>query len=260
MANVKATYINPTGGYTQPVDPAADSISAKGLYLQTASSNDTACGIERDVSNNLILRAASTTRMTVSGTTGAVTVAAPLSGTTAMTATGFIQSSSNGFKFADGTTQTSTAATIAKLTSLTPATPVYSGNNIAYATVTGLTLPVAANTNYAFTAYLIWQMNNISGGIGFGFLGPTSPTVFDLTAIYGAGGGGAGTIRHDIAYDAMPAQTITSLPNTNYVTTFTGILFNGANAGTLAMRTCVNNGTYTYGVMAGSYLALRVIG
>lgn len=260
MANVKATYINATGGYTQPVNPNADSIAARAVYLQTGAGADTACGIERDVSNNLILRAGSSTRLTADATTGLITVAAPLSGTTAMTATGFIQSSSNGFRFADGSIQTSTAATIAKLTSVTPATPVTTINSTAYSTVTGLSLPVAANTNYAFSAYLIWQMSNISGGIGFSFTGPSTPTAYSLTSIFGANGAGAATIRNDTAYDAMTAQGVTSLPNTNYVTNFTGVLFTGANSGTLAMRVCVNNGTYTAGVMAGSFIALRVVG
>ena len=58
----------------------------------------------------------------------------------------------------------------------------------------------------------------------------------------------------------MTAQGMTTLPNTNYVTSFSGVLFTGANAGTLAMRACVSNVAYTLGVMAGSFLALRKLG
>ena len=260
MANIKPTYTNATGGYTETLNPNADSIVAKGVYLQTGSTADTAVGVERDASNNLLFRAASTTRMTINGTTGAVTVAAPVSGSTAMSATGFIQSSAGGFKFSDGSTQVTSAATIARLISATPAVPIVNISTTAYSTVTGLTLPVVANTNYAFNAYFIWQMNNMSGGVGFSFTGPASPTVYSLTSIYGANGGGTATIRQDTAYDAMTAQGMTTLPNTNYVTSFSGVLFTGANAGTLAMRACVSNVAYTLGVMAGSFLALRKLG
>lgn len=254
MANVKPTYINSTGGYPQPVSPNDDSIAARALYLQTATSNDTACGVERDASNNLLLRAGSSTRLTLDATTGAATVAAPISGTTALTATGFIQASASGFRFADGTIQTSSAATIARVTS------TYTTSSTSYINIPALSLTVAANTNYAFVGYLMWQLNGpATTGVGFGINGPASPTLFDLTLTYNANGAGTAQIRHDVSYNAMAAQTSSSASNTTYVTTYSGIISTGSSGGTFAIS-MIGSGSTNFSVMPGSFLALRVIG
>jgi len=253
MANVKPVYINATGGYPQPVSADVDSISAQAVYLQTATSNDTACGLQRDASNNLLLRAGSSTRLTLDAASGAVTVAAPITGTTAMTATGFIQTSASGIKFNDGTIQTSSAATVARVIS------TYTAAATAYVTIPALSLSVAANTNYAFTGYLMWQASSTALGLGFGVSGPASPTVFDLTLIFNANGNGAAQMRHDVAYNAMAAQPSTGVANTTYVTAYSGTLFNGSTAGTFALS-AVGNTNSNFSIMPGSFLALRVIG
>jgi hypothetical protein len=49
-------YNNEEEGYEQPLDPAQDSLAAKGFYPQTSSTPDTQVGIERDANGHLVLK------------------------------------------------------------------------------------------------------------------------------------------------------------------------------------------------------------
>lgn len=188
------------------------------------------------------------------GTTGTVTINAPSSGN-ALTAAGQIECTATGYKFPDATTQTTSAGSIARLTSAATTTSTN------FADITGLTFAVAAATAYFFEAYIIWQQNNTSGGIGFAVNGPASPTILDYTIEYqNFANDAAGTMQtvHATAYDsAYTIPTSTTAANTNYIARISGVLVTAAAGGTLALRFKTNNASYTASARAGSWLMVR---
>jgi hypothetical protein len=174
-----------------------------------------------------------------------------------LTNAGQIESSSNGFKFPDATTQTTSSGLISRLTSAVTTT------STTFTDITGLTTAVAATTTYFFEAYLIWQQNNTSGGIGFAVNGPGGTGQFvDYTIQYqNFANDAAGTIQtvHTRSYDTgYTIPTTTTAANTSYVARISGVLVTGIAApGTLALRFKSNNASYTASIQAGSWLLLR---
>jgi hypothetical protein len=55
MALINPLKNSAIGQYEEPVDVNSDSLSANGFFPQNATSNDTAVGVTRDVSNNIVL-------------------------------------------------------------------------------------------------------------------------------------------------------------------------------------------------------------
>lgn len=55
MALIRVEKNSSTGQYEEPIDPNADELAAFGFYPQNASSYDTAAGVYRDASGNLVL-------------------------------------------------------------------------------------------------------------------------------------------------------------------------------------------------------------
>lgn len=124
-----------------------------------------------------------------------------------------------------------------------------------FADVTGLTFAVAPNTDYIFEAWLIFQSNTAACGIKFAVNGPASPTAVviqthiptTLTALtHGAA----------IAYNSGTASASVAVINTSYLGRVTGIIRNGANSGTLAIRFAAET-TGIVKIMTGSVLRYR---
>lgn len=172
-----------------------------------------------------------------------------------LTNAGQIESSSNGFKFPDATTQTTSAGAISRIVSAVTTT------STTFTDITGLTASLAAGTPYLFEAYLIWQQNNTSGGIGFAINGPGSMGVLDYTIQYqNFANDAAGTIQtvHATGYDtAYTIPTTTTAANTSYIARISGVLVTTVSGGTLALRFKSNNASYTASIRPGSWLLLR---
>lgn len=128
----------------------------------------------------------------------------------------------------------------------------------AYVDVTGLSFSVSANTDYAFTFYVVIQSSGTTNGYGVSLNGPAAPTALSYRTEYQASAEANGTeytastYRHDTAYDAMPAMISTQAANTDRYVQITGRLRNGANAGTLTVR-AVSETALNITVMRGSW-------
>jgi hypothetical protein len=155
----------------------------------------------------------------------------------------------------NSTTQTTSAATIARVT-----TPVTT-NSTAFTNITGATLSLAATTAYYFQARIRWQSNSTSAGPGFSINGPSGTVILDYTVSYQTfANATAGTmsLRHDTAYDAMTALATTTAANTPYVAYVEGLIVTGANSGTLALRLCSSSASSFMTALTGTFLSLRV--
>jgi hypothetical protein len=124
-----------------------------------------------------------------------------------------------------------------------------------FADVTGLTFTVAPNTDYIFEAWLIFQSNTTTTGIKFGVNGPTSPTAVVIQthipiSLVSVTQGGAR------AYDSGTASASVDTINSNLLAHVTGIIRNGANSGTLAIRFAAET-TGIVKIMTGSVLRYR---
>ena len=172
-----------------------------------------------------------------------------------VTVAGQIESTVAGYKFPDGTTQSTSAGTITRL-----ASPVTT-TSTTFTDITGMTASLATATAYFFEAYLIWQQNNTAGGIGFAINGPGNMGVLDYTIQYqNFANDAAGTIQtvHSGTYDsAYTIPTTTTAANTNYIARISGVLVTTITAGTFALRFKSNNASYTASIRPGSWLLLR---
>jgi len=128
----------------------------------------------------------------------------------------------------------------------------------AYGDITGLTVPVNANTDYNFSCSLIFQSAATTTGFAFSVNGPASPTLIDYTVSYQTTANATAstalmTVRHDTAYNAMAAVASTIAATTNLRATIEGTLSNGATAGTLAIRFLSEVNASAITVKKGSY-------
>jgi hypothetical protein len=125
----------------------------------------------------------------------------------------------------------------------------------AYADVTGMGFAVAANTAYAFEYHLIMDADATTTGIYAAVNGPAAPTSINYTLTYWLSSL-APSGQFAVAYDTAGAH-VTSQGAAQAIYVVSGILRNGANAGTLiarAGREAVGSGP---NVRAGSYGWIR---
>ena len=119
-----------------------------------------------------------------------------------------------------------------------------------FADVTGLTWYVAANTNYAFVCDLSYTTGNATVALQLAVNGPASPTAvrYGVTTATGAA---AVHFASQSAYDTNtnPAASggATALP-----ATISGVIENGATAGTVAIRFRSQTSGTTVTVLRGS--------
>jgi hypothetical protein len=124
-----------------------------------------------------------------------------------------------------------------------------------FADVTGLSLPVLANTNYEFEFEVIFQGSTTGKGIALSVNGPASPTSVmvhseiptSLTAV---------SYQMARSYDTTTATTSVDTANANCYARCYGTLFNGANAGTLILRFRRNIGGGSVTVMTNSLMKM----
>jgi hypothetical protein len=133
-----------------------------------------------------------------------------------------------------------------------------SNSTTTFANVTGLTFAMGgANTDYVFEAWLIFQSNTATTGIKFAVNGPASPTALaiqtripiSLVAV---------TLGGARAYDSGTASASVDTINSNLLAHVVGIIRNGSNTGTFAIRFAAET-TGTVKVMTGSVLRYRQV-
>lgn len=131
--------------------------------------------------------------------------------------------------------------------------------------ITDLGFPVLASKAYYIEAHLIFQSTATAMGVRLGFTGPASPILVsiasrkEITAI-----ATAGTDKFSeaviSAYDtANPASTAEIAANANLVHRFSGIFYNGLNAGNFKFRMDKENVAGTATVKAGSFVRYRLL-
>jgi len=135
------------------------------------------------------------------------------------------------------------------------ATADSSNSTTTFADATGLSFSVAANKDYIFEAFILFQSNTATVGIKLGVNGPTSPTAVGLqthipTSLVATTHGVA------IAYDSGTASSATPTINVSYPAFITGYIRNGANDGTLTIRFAAETAG-TVKVMTGSVIRYR---
>ena len=115
-------------------------------------------------------------------------------------------------------------------------------NNMA--DVTGLSLPMMANTSYEFECEIIWRINDTGRGIRFSINGPESPT---LVLLHTEISNGLSSIVNNIAraYNSGLGSTDIDAANTNSYARCYGFVTNGSTAGNLQLRFSRSGGTGT---------------
>lgn len=131
----------------------------------------------------------------------------------------------------------------------------------AFADVTDLTFTVAANTNYYFRFFLRHWVNATTTGARFALNGPASPTSLKAGCHWGFATATAysGVVTaYETSFFASTAGLTSATPMPAWIE---GLLRNGANAGTFALRFAAevaSPGSAT--VAADSYGVYEVVG
>jgi len=128
----------------------------------------------------------------------------------------------------------------------------------AYVDLTGLTVPIDANRNYWFKALIFFITSAATEGMAFSVNGPSAPTslryqVKMLTSLT------AFAVRTPTTYDDSAAAG-TGPGATVWTAEIEGLIVNGANAGTLALRgRSETGGANTTTVQIGSSFIVREV-
>ena len=120
-----------------------------------------------------------------------------------------------------------------------------------FVNVTGVSFPVEANKRYAVSYYILTNKNDTSG-LAIQFTGPASPTKISLRQFVGTTSF-ANTVANIITAFSTASTTFNTFNGDSFATASTGIIDNGANAGTVQLQLrAVTGGTAR--IYAGSYL------
>ena len=128
-----------------------------------------------------------------------------------------------------------------------------------FADVTDLTFPVSANTNYRFRFLVHYTTNATTTGARFAINGPAAPTALRVGGIL-PNGSSAVNAGSQTAYDTAIFLGTTGPGATGVLGIIEGVLRNGINAGTLALRFAAEvTSPGQVNVLADSYGELLVI-
>jgi hypothetical protein len=130
-------------------------------------------------------------------------------------------------------------------------TSAYTNATTTFSNVTGLSLTVAAGTNYKMTCHITWQGSATTTGPKYQFTGPASPTSVASSAF--------SMVTASTVTQTSAVALSTSMPNAGTITATTNFtdlvtigLQNGATAGTLQLQAAAN-GAGTLTIQPGSY-------
>lgn len=124
-------------------------------------------------------------------------------------------------------------------------------SSTSFADVTSMTFAVAASQTIAFRFELVYQSALTSTGIGLAVNGPASPTRLSYSTVIYTAGTNAQTINVSETYDAG-TNAAPGTANANFIATVSGLLVNGSNAGTFALRVKSAVGGSAVTIKAGS--------
>lgn len=114
----------------------------------------------------------------------------------------------------------------------------------AFANITGFTRALVVGEYCYWKALLVYRANATTTGIRLGVNGPAAPAVLAYrvsSSRANAAASAAGAVDNEATfvaqtYDAPAADSGVAAANTDYIATIEGVIQNGPNAGTLAMR------------------------
>jgi hypothetical protein len=130
----------------------------------------------------------------------------------------------------------------------------YTNASTTFSTVTGLTFPVEASTNYSGTCYLLYRGSATTAGPKFQFTGPASPTAVAISATTQITATTVAYANATTFSSSMASGTITASADFQAEIQFS--VLNGANAGTLALQSAAT-GTGTLTIQLGSYCVIQ---
>ena len=135
-----------------------------------------------------------------------------------------------------------------------------SNSTTTFADVTGLSFEMLANKTYIIEAWLIFQSNTALTGIKFALNGPASPVAVVMNAHIPIGLTlyASSNMLSSRAYDTGTPSVSVDTINANLLCKIDGLVRNGVNPGTLALRFAAET-TGTVKVMAGSVLRYRQV-
>ena len=133
-------------------------------------------------------------------------------------------------------------------------------NSTTFANITGLSFSMAANTDYIFEAWLIFQSNTATTGIKFSAYSAVAFTAFVLNALIPIGLDlyVSSPMEASRAYDTGTPSISVDTVNANLLCKIDGLVRNGASAGTLTLRFAAET-TGTVKIMTGSVLRYRQV-
>jgi len=131
--------------------------------------------------------------------------------------------------------------------------------------ITGLKFAVAAQSNYPFEAFIIYQTSATAMGVRFAVNGPASPNLVMVRSQKQLTVGG--TPSSDMFSDAILTAYDTPLhvslmepaATTNLLCMMRGVITTGSSGGVFALRFDKENVAGTATVKAGSFLKYRVV-
>lgn len=129
-----------------------------------------------------------------------------------------------------------------------------------FVNVTGLTFEMLANKTYIIEGWLIFQSNTAGTGIKFALNSSASPVAVAMLAHIPTGLGlyASCVTLASRAYNTGTASATVDTINANLLCKIDGMVRNGANGGTLAVRFAAET-TGTVKIMTGSVLRYRQV-
>lgn len=137
---------------------------------------------------------------------------------------------------------------------LKTATQTITGNS--FADISDLSFSALANTTYYFEAHIIFRTTTTTTGANFSANGPASPTFFVLQKMTPISLVST-TMGMNRAYNTGTASASVDVINSSMYAIMFGILANGANAGTVAMRGAAEVAAQNLVISPGSFIKYR---
>lgn len=127
----------------------------------------------------------------------------------------------------------------------------FTTTSTSFVDVTGVSFPVEANKRYAVSYYILTNKNDTSG-LAIQFTGPASPTKVSFRQFVATSSFSVNVLNHLTAF-STPSTTMNTFVGDAFASSASGIIDNGANAGTVQLQIrAVTGGTAK--IYAGLYI------
>jgi len=151
----------------------------------------------------------------------------------------------------------SCAGGVWKLPTKQTLTSTYTVSSSTLTNMTGLSVPVAANTNYGIICFLTYQVSSTSTVPQINFTGPASPTSVLYSSVWQVSASAAPVFAGAVATAFSTTQGASpTAATTNFALLIHLGLLNGSTAGTVQLQGAASvSGSFT--VQAGSWCAVQ---